>query len=255
MACITSDIRTPDRYKADLGSEHVKSCRELIEFLKSKLAERREFMRQLHTETGCRETPAKKLVDPLQDQPTPKTHDSSNECTAATPKVRHCRLNQPLIHCRAKSSYPFTIENNTSGTEDEYGNSKVVKTKRKSVFDIEIEGLSKESESLDEETPLPDDNARDCESKDEEEKEGGILGKLDEYVEECATFEQSLHQYNDINHFMTEAQTQQFSIQCYLLKRQVEMFRENYNQVFNKDSNANNSYEKEESEVSFISIF
>jgi len=203
-------------YINDTSTEHIQSCRALTHILKQKLSERKKQIDPNNTEIV-----AKEVIDSVQE--TPKTHNrhmfvirsSSNECTVATPKSM-----DKTTYYHTKSVYPFV-------ERVEY-----VKPQRKSVFDFELKTMTEElsdKEQLSHTASPPKTN-----TKDERTRMEGLFGRLREYTEKNTELEESLNEYNAKHPFMTETQAEEFSLQCYLLRREVEIFHENYNQVFNK---------------------
>jgi len=123
-------------------------------------------------------------------------------------------------HYRTKSMYPFV-------ERVEY-----VKPQRKSVFDFQLKTMIEElsdKEQLTHTGSPPKTN-----TKDERTRMEGLFERLREYTEKNTELEESLNEYNAKHPFMAETQAEEFSLQCYLLRREVEIFHENYNQVFNK---------------------
>lgn len=147
---------------------------------------------------------------------------SSKEGTVATHRESEIGsfASDKLAQTRARTSYPWK---SFATKEGEFA--KTMKEPRTS--QLELEATNNQALNY-KEHPIPHNT--------EDKKVQGILEKLKTYMEKCERFEQSLNRYNEENQFMTEIQSQEFSLQCYILKKQIEMFHENYSQVFNEEN-------------------
>lgn len=138
---------------------------------------------------------------------------SSNECTVATPKS----VDKTMHYC-TRSLHPFV--------------ERVEHAQGRSVPDFELETMT---EVQPDNEILNEDYSHSNINKDERME--SLSDKLREYTKKSAELEECLSKYNAKYPFMTETETEEFSMQCYLLKKQTELFHENYNQVFNKSNN------------------
>lgn len=179
---------------------------------------------------------------------------SSKECTTATPKKRTAtssfNFNGPT-HFLAKTSYQWKGNGGTS-TKKESDAREFAKTVRLLEENrLDRESRSKSKEVSDKKVLNEDKLPMESQTAGDEEEMEGMFGRLATYMEKCAALEQSLNQCNAVNQFMTETQAQEFSLQCYILKRQIEMLRDNYAQIF---QSANEPLEENECKVLVILI-
>eukprot|EP00826_Nyctotherus_ovalis_P060690 TRINITY_DN8545_c0_g1_i5.p2 TRINITY_DN8545_c0_g1~~TRINITY_DN8545_c0_g1_i5.p2 ORF type:complete len:211 (+),score=24.80 TRINITY_DN8545_c0_g1_i5:295-927(+) len=179
---------------------------------------------------------------------------SSKECTTATPKKRTAassfNFNGPT-HLLAKTSYQWkgNGEMSTKKGSDAREFAKTVRLLEENR--LEHRSGSKNKHASDKKAVNEDKPFIENQSVGDEEEAKGMLGRLTTYMEKCTALEQSLNQCNAVNQFMTETQAQEFSLQCYILRRQIEMFHDNYTQIFKSSSE---SLEESERKVLVILI-
>jgi len=212
-----------------LKSKPTKAHKLLTDFLNLKLSERDKYLKQLYSKT---------FKHPFE-YPTPKTYDryylyvtnSSKEDTAATRRESEIEsfTSGKLAQTRSKTVYPW-ISIHTKERNTEFA--KTMKEPRMNQLELKTGS----EQVLDEKGLSMENNTEDNKVQKYHKKAQGMLVKLKTYMEKHEIFEQSLNQFNKKNQFMTETQCQEFSLQYYILRKQIEIFHDNYIQVFDRES-------------------